>query len=96
MNILYLLKLKNILNTFPKIKSELISFFYLCEKNEFKNKNLLTNFNAFSSTSDILVIGNTYKYFSEKIEKKSTQFISLNYYLKLLENQYLSSDKFFN
>jgi hypothetical protein len=89
-NIIYFLKLKNILNSFSIFESELVSFFYLCSKNEFKNQNLLANFNNLSTKEDILVIGNSYKYFYDNLSTKNTKFLSLNYYLKLIESQYLS------
>jgi hypothetical protein len=88
-NILYLLKVKNILKCFSKNQSMLISIFYLCSKNEFKNQNLLINLNKFSTIEDSLIIGNTYKYFSKNLDKQNNQFVSLTYYLKLLESQYL-------
>jgi hypothetical protein len=93
-NIIYFLKLKNILNSFSIFESELVSFFYLCSKNEFKNQNLLANFNNLSTKEDILVIGNSYKYFYDNLSTKNTKFLSLNYYLKLIESQYLSKTIF--
>ena len=88
-NIFFLLKLKNILNSFDKKKLKGICMFYFYSKNEFKNKNLLTKFSSFSKIKDMLIIGSTYRYLSKNLSRKNNDFVSLSYYLKLLEVQFL-------
>ena len=89
LNILYLLKLKNILNSFDKEKVKLIYLFYFLNKNEFKNQNLLLKINQFSNVKDILILGNTYKFFFTNLAKTNQNFSSIRYYFKLLEKKYL-------
>jgi hypothetical protein len=88
-NILFLLKLKNILNSFDKKKLKGISMFYFYSKNEFKNKSILNKFSSFSKVKDMLIIGSTYRYLSKNLSRKNNDFVSLSYYLKLLEVQFL-------
>ena len=89
-NILYLLKLKNILNSFEKEKVKMISLFYFLAKNEFKNQNLLFKVNQFSTIQDLLILGNTYKFFFMNLAKTNQNLVSIRYYFKLLEKKYLS------
>jgi hypothetical protein len=85
----YLLKIKNILNSFQKIQSPLFLTLYNYTNSE--SKFSLQLFNTISSTDDIFIIGNIYKYLSDDLrEEKTLSFVTL-YYLKLLENQYLSN-----
>lgn len=91
-NIFYLLKLKNICKFFKNHDLDLISFFYFENKNKTENKNIkrLNELNKFSNTNDSLIIGNIYKFLNLNLEKNSKISDFLAYYLKLLENQYLS------
>ena len=88
-NILFLLKIKNILNSFDKKKLKGISIFYFYSKNEFKNKSILNKFSSFSKVKDMLIIGSTYRYLLKNLSRKNNDFVSLSYYLKLLETQFL-------
>jgi len=63
--------------------------FLLKLKNEFKNKSLLTRFSSFSKSKDMLILGSTYRYLSKNLSRKNNDFVSLSYYLKLLEVQFL-------
>jgi hypothetical protein len=46
--------------------------------------------NKFSTSNDNIVIGKTYNYLANNLESKSQSQNSLIYYLRLMENQYLS------
>ena len=86
-NIFYLLRLKNIYQLYPNDNMGIISNLYLYLK--YKNQKLLLNLNKFSKSKDIIVIGNIYKYL-----KNNTQNSNINnFYFKLLEKQYLFSNK---
>ena len=91
-NIIYLVKLKNILTSFQKENVKMITLFYFLTKNEFKNQNLFLKINKFSKIKDILIIGNTYQFFFTNLSKTNKDFRSINYYLKLLEKKYLSKE----
>ena len=91
-NIFYLLKVKNIFSSFKKSTNNLVFLLSSFFRKEKKNSNLLANLHKFSKTSDVLVIGNTYKYILTNLQKE----ISLDskiYYFELLANQYLSVKK---
>ena len=85
-NFFSLLKLKMILNSFEKKSLNLL----LCLENR-KKKNLKIPFligdlKKFSNTKDILIIGNTYKSFTNN----KSNINSIDFYFPLLEQQYLS------
>ena len=91
-NIIYLVKLKNILTSFEKENLKVITLYYFLTKNEFKNQNLFLKINKFSKLKDILIIGNTYQFFFKNLSKINKDFRSINYYLKLLEKKYLPKE----
>ena len=91
-NIIYLVKLKNILTSFEKENVKMITLFYFLTKNEFKNQNLFLKINKFSKLKDILIIGNTYQFFFKNLSKTNKDFRSINYYLTLLEKKYLPKE----
>jgi hypothetical protein len=91
-NIIYLVKLKNILTSFEKENLKVITLYYFLTKNEFKNQNLFLKINKFSKVKDILIIGNTYQFFFKNLSKANKDFRSINYYLKLLEKKYLPKE----
>jgi hypothetical protein len=87
--ITYLLKIKNILTTFPQSKFSLVS--QLHKYSSLDSKFSLKFFNNISSTKDVFIIGNTYKYLVEALQTEKSLTTSTLYYLQLLENQYLSN-----
>jgi hypothetical protein len=91
-NIFSLLKLKNIFQTFQKSTNNLIFLLSSFEKKEKPNMSLLRSFPSSSTTQDILVIGNIYKYLAQKRQQEGWTDIN-KYYVELLGNQYLSSKK---
>jgi hypothetical protein len=88
-NILYFIKLKNILKTYKIENLQNISFFYFYQKKNFNLRNFLVNFKKkLLNRKDILITGNFYKFLGRQLETKKTK--AQIYYYKLLENQYLS------
>jgi hypothetical protein len=47
--------------------------------------------NGSSSTTDVFIIGNIYKYLNKNLETRKTLSATTVYYFQLLENQYLSN-----
>ena len=47
------------------------------------------SFSSFSKSKDMLILGSTYRYLSKNLSRKNNDFVSLSYYLKLLEVQFL-------
>lgn len=84
----YLLKIKNILNNFENSNSVLFLTLYNYANTE--SKYSFQFFNNISSTNDIFLIGNTYKYLLSSLQEGKTLSNITLYYFKLLENQYLS------
>ena len=91
-NIFSLLKLKNIFVSFKKSTNNLVFLLSSFFKKEKKNSNLLANLHKFSKTTDILVIGNTYKYLLTNLQKENSLDNKI-YYFELLANQYLPIKK---
>jgi hypothetical protein len=89
-NIFYLSRLKTIFQNFDKKDVKSLAILYFYSKNNFRNTNLLTMLNKFSTSNDNIVIGKTYNYLANNLESKSQSQNSLIYYLRLMENQYLS------
>lgn len=87
--IIYLLQLKNILTKFTK--SESVFFFTLYSSTKKQSKVSLKLFNNISSTKDVFLIGNTYRYLGTLLKKENNFNTTTLYYLELLENQYLSN-----
>ena len=92
-NVTYLLKLKNILNSFSGNELDLILLLHKYLKKEFQNKNLLTKINSLEDTSDVLIIGNLYKNLLKNRENVKIKRNRDLFYLKLLENQYLAKNE---
>ena len=91
-NIFSLVKLRNIFVTFKKTTNNLVFLLSSLEKKEKKNISFLRSLNSYSTTQDILIIGNTYKYLSRKFPQEGMTEAN-KYYFELLGNQYLSSKK---
>ena len=87
-NIFYLLRLKNISNTFKKTNNNLVFLLFPYFKKEKKNSTLLKNLHQCSNTKDLLVIGNTYKYLLNNFKSEASIENNL-YYFELLTNHYL-------
>jgi hypothetical protein len=85
-NIFYLLKIKNIFTTYKNINDSLFVNLHLYTFKNINSRNLFKNFLLFSNSSDVIIIGNTYKTLNSK--KKNN--ISKNFYFNLLEIQYLN------
>jgi hypothetical protein len=92
-NIFSLLKLTNIFKNFDRKVIKPIAIFYFYSKNEFQNPNLFRTLERFSDTDDLLIIGKTYGYVAKNLDRKSDKQTALLYYLRLLENQYLSKTR---
>jgi len=91
-NIFSLVKLRNIFLNFKKSTNTLVFLLSSFEKKEKKNISLLRSLNSYSTTQDILIIGNTYKYLSQKFQQEGIPEAN-KYYFELLGNQYLSCKK---
>ena len=91
-NIFSLVKLRNIFVTYKKATNNLVFLLSSLEKKEKKNISFLRSLNSYSTTQDILIIGNTYKYLSRKFPQEGMTEAN-KYYFELLGNQYLSSKK---
>ena len=87
-NIFYLLKLRNIFVSFKKSTNNLVFLLSSFSKKEKKNSAVLLNLARFSTTKDLLVIGNTYKYLGKILQNENVDETNL-YYFELLANQYL-------
>ena len=87
-NIFYLLKLRNIFVSFKKSTNNLVFLLSSFSKKEKKNSAVLTNLARFSTTKDLLIIGNTYKYLGKILQSENVDETNL-YYFELLANQYL-------
>ena len=83
-NFLYLLKLKTILDSYPKEKISFLANIYLYSKNQNFNSKLIPIFSQLISTKDVILIGNFYNFLFENLNQTNS------YYFQLLRNQYLS------
>ena len=89
-NILSLLKMRHIFNSFPGEEKTIFSFLSLYSKNPSKNRSLLIGLPNLLICQDILILGNIYRFLlNEKQKPEETKSFS-TFYLQLLENQYLS------
>ena len=86
----YLLKIRSIFNNFKNSSSSLLSTLY--KFSQVEGNISLVLLNDSSSTTDIFIIGNTYKYLLKTLQNKNSLSTSTIYYFKLLENQYLSNN----
>lgn len=90
-NVNYLRKLKTIFNSFSdKNQLKLITLLHLFSKKDLKSKPNLKKLTTFLETNDPLVLGNIYKNLLQNTGNTGVNRISENFYLQLLENQYLS------
>ena len=80
---MYLLKLKNIFTIYKNQNLSLLSLLYFSENLNYRL--LIKNFTTLNESKDILLIGNIYKF----LKKRKNNDNSINYYLELLEKQYL-------
>jgi hypothetical protein len=87
--IIYLLKVRNIFMTFKSSSSLLLPFLYNFSQTD--STTSLKLLNTSSSTRDIFIIGNTYKYLLDTLKNKNTLSGTTLYYFQLLQNQYLSN-----
>ncbi len=95
-NILYLVKIKNIFQLYNPNTNTITSFFYSVEKNKLFNNKKLFNFinvlkqEKFNKKSDLLLIGNIYKTLLKLNKSKAVNSNGNDYFFTLLEKQYLS------
>jgi hypothetical protein len=90
-NIIYLNKIKKIFTSFTNKKDlELVSIIYSFLKKEPRTKNKLTRLNILKEYEDPLIIGNIYSNLLKTKEDLLLSGSSENFYLQLLQNQYLS------
>jgi hypothetical protein len=90
-NIIYLTKIKNIFSSFTNKKDlELVSIIYSFLKKDTKTRNKVMKLNLLKDSEDPLIIGNIYLNLLKTKENSIFNGISENFYLQLLENQYLS------
>ena len=91
-NIIYLLKVQNIFK--QKNPKDLRGFIllHLYSKKNTKNVSLLNLLNRYSTNEDLLTIGNTYSFLLDNSKQQKSIKDLNNFYLELLENQYLSKD----
>lgn len=95
-NILYLIKIKNIFQLYNPNTNTITSFFYSVEKNKVFNNKKLFNFinllkqEKFNKKSDLLLIGHIYKTLLKLNKSKTVNSNGNDYFFTLLEKQYLS------
>jgi hypothetical protein len=90
-NIMYLTKIKNVFSSFTNKKDlELVSIIYSFLKKDTKTRNKIMKLNILKDYEDPLIIGNIYLNLLKTKENKIFNGVSENFYLQLLENQYLS------
>ena len=93
-NIIYLLKVKNVLQFHPLKSLNIFILLHLYGKKSQNNFNFV-NFLKRCSTSklDPLILGYTYSYLLRSFKRSNSNKVSSNFYLELLENQYLSKEQ---
>ena len=91
-NITYLLKVQNIFK--QKLPKDIRGFvlLHLYSKKNSKNVDLVDLLNKYSINEDVLTIGNTYSYLLKNSQEQGSRKQLNNFYLELLENQYLSKN----
>ena len=90
-NLNYLRKIKKILTSFSnKNQLTLTVLLHLFSKKDLKNKTNLKKLTSLFDLNDPLVIGNVYRNLLQNKGNSALNRISENFYLQLLENQYLS------
>jgi len=95
-NITYLLKVQNIFR--QKLPKNIRAFvlLHLYSKKNSRNVDLVNLLDTYSVNQDVLTIGNTYSYLLKNSQEQSSKGQLNNFYLELLENQYLSKEIEFN
>ena len=90
-NLKYLRKIKKILTSFSnKNQLTLTVLLHLFSKKDLKNRTNLKKLTLLFDLNDPLVIGNVYRNLLQNKGNPGLNRISENFYLQLLENQYLS------
>ena len=87
-----LLRIRNIFKFFKKLNTTLVYLLSSFLKKEKTNSILLANLHRSSTTKDILIIGNTYKYLSTNLNYKNSEENKV-YYFELLATHYLPTKK---
>lgn len=91
-SITYLLKVQNIFK--QKLPKDIRGFIllHLYSKKNSRNIDLVSLLNNYSIDNDVLTIGNTYSYLLKNSQEQDSKRQLNNFYLELLENQYLSKN----
>ncbi len=91
-SITYLLKVQNIFK--QKLPKDIRGFIllHLYSKKNSRNIDLVSLLNNCSIDNDVLTIGNTYSYLLKNSQEQDSKRQLNNFYLELLENQYLSKN----
>ena len=91
-SITYLLKVQNIFK--QKLPKDIRGFIllHLYSKKNSRNIDLVSLLNSYSISNDVLTIGNTYSYLLKNSQEQDSKRQLNNFYLELLENQYLSKN----
>ena len=85
----YLFKVRTIFSNFKNSSLQLFSILYMFSRVDANVS--LPILNGSSSTTDVFIIGNIYKYLNKNLETRKTLSATTVYYFQLLENQYLSN-----
>ena len=97
-NILYLIKIKNIFQLYNYNTTKIISFFYSIEKSKLFNNKKLFNFQnlleqeKFSKKSDLLIIGNIYVKLLDLSKNNKLKIKENNFFFSLLKKQYITEN----
>jgi len=94
-NIIYLLKIQNIFKYHNPRDLNIFILLHLYIKGSANNASFLNFLNKCNNTRDVLTISNTYSYLLNNSQKNGSDKLSNNFYLELLENQYLSKSIYF-
>ena len=87
-NILESLKLKKIILLFKTNNNDLlVSFYYLLKERKIKNNKILNTLSFPKDKKDVIIAGKILDFFKKNIKDEK----SLEFYLTLLKNQYLSN-----
>jgi len=87
-NILEIVKLKKIILLFKTNNNDLLlSFYYLLKERKINNNKILNVLSLPEDKKDVLLAGKIIEFFNKNIKQEK----SLNFYLTLLRNQYLSN-----
>jgi hypothetical protein len=87
-NIVEILKLKKIILIFKTNNNDLLlSFYYLLKERKISNNKILSILSLPKDKKDVLIAGKIIEFFNKSIKQEK----SLDFYLTLLKNQYLSN-----